>query len=1434
MDRLQAALAQHEIEAFVDREHVEKGEEWWARIQQLITEADTVIFVLSPDSAASSICQDEVDFAEKLNKRFIPVVARELGDVRPPDALARLNFVFFVANFLVGATGEFDTALSELVRALDTDIKWVREHTRLGIIADRWQRRSRPGELLLRGSELTAAENWLTSRPKNAPEPTITQIALVAQSRQTQVRRQRLTVGVSLVAVVIALGLASLAYWQREIAIANEQQALRQQEIATEQRKLAEKNEALAREQEAVAKKNEALASERSQQIERAEAERIAGLAEEALDSDRPDRAAEFLSAIKVTPGRPSANNRRLGSALLRTANRLAQPAKSIVLPDNVFSLKLSPDKSILAAGLAGRDENKGTVFLLDLPTLAIRWRFRAFSDDVVSGLAFSPNGQLLAVAGGKMATVWNVSTGKKVFDLVGPPLRGFTKSVDFALRGKRIVVGTNQNFALVFDADNGRLLSKLNGSSFETRLERASNREHQGWAEDLLTAVQKSTFKILGASTEVKSSPNGRIVAVTGPANPDASVQLFNTADGTLLSELGGGTGSLLSSGLGYGSLLLFSPDGKRVFASPAQEALQVWNVEDGTLLNELPGKNTKSILPTEGGRAVITGHGDGNVLFRCIDGLAWTYALKAHDTEIKFLVANSFANVLVSGARSKNKSIVKVWRLPSEEAICSGRIKTETMRPFQVYSEGRLIQTVAIDPKNGFVYAAYQDGNVRSWPLGGSSEDIIAIKNEDYSTGMHDGRLLSHYDAAMFVRSCEDCSYQAFQLNGKKLFESDIMAIAPDSADGRPILFKAPDLFWYFGEAEPPEPDSSSRPDWSEMDIASVTNTGTRALLRAGVFSDEPTKMILVDTKSKKILGAFDFDGKRALDVALSNDGAKIFALYGKVGDGGSNAVLVMYSDDGQRLATQKLENANPEKLKLSPDGSRILLHQDLGSGEGIYWVQRVSAQGFIGNTDRYENGKSYAFSSKGAFFVGETDGDVWSRPQNGTPEKIIALDAGTQRIAVSSDGTLMAAAKTNGDVSLIDIVNRKTLREFSYSKRISTMRFEPELGRLLLCDETSTCRIIVTETGASLTFEPRHSFSDFTIVGDIRFSLDGSAVFLSDCGGCSYAAYYPGGKKFFQNEIKAIAPHGENGRAVLFRSPDQYWSFGDPELPDLSFQAEKADWAELEIAAVTPSGHRAVVTSDEYDDQPPKTLLLDPKEQKVLAKLDWRGRPATKVAISNDGKQIYVLFKLIARSTEESFLVIFGEDGSQIAERKIADTGLTELELSPDHSKLILYTLTGNHWLQRLASGRFDGEVEQNESWSSFAFSGQGDLFVGTSAGQVLRISEAGEPKELFGPGGKIAKLALTPESDFVAAANEDGVVEIYDNNAGILVARQTLSTVVTAMAFQPKSRRLLVCLKAGDCTFKKFASDPVAASRRFGEQNVVAKPGRSGER
>jgi hypothetical protein len=64
-DQLDAALNACGFECLIDRHGISGGEDWKRRLGNLISEADTVVFVLSPSSAGSPICVWEVEEAKR-------------------------------------------------------------------------------------------------------------------------------------------------------------------------------------------------------------------------------------------------------------------------------------------------------------------------------------------------------------------------------------------------------------------------------------------------------------------------------------------------------------------------------------------------------------------------------------------------------------------------------------------------------------------------------------------------------------------------------------------------------------------------------------------------------------------------------------------------------------------------------------------------------------------------------------------------------------------------------------------------------------------------------------------------------------------------------------------------------------------------------------------------------------------------------------------------------------------------------------------------------------------------------------------------------------------------------------------------------------------------------------------------------------------------
>jgi len=229
VEQLDAALNACGFECIIDREGISGGEKWKLRLGNMISEADTVVFVLSPTSARSEICAWEVEEAARLGKRILPVNCRPLEGASPPPRLRERNYIFFHADAKAAPGAGFGTGLASLIAALNTDFDWLREHTRYLQRATEWDRGGRPANRLLSGDDIAEAKAWAARRPKNAPEPTALHLDFIraseeeAEARSSAQRKQ--------------LEAMAAAQAERETALHEAEEALK--EAADAQRKRA-------------------------------------------------------------------------------------------------------------------------------------------------------------------------------------------------------------------------------------------------------------------------------------------------------------------------------------------------------------------------------------------------------------------------------------------------------------------------------------------------------------------------------------------------------------------------------------------------------------------------------------------------------------------------------------------------------------------------------------------------------------------------------------------------------------------------------------------------------------------------------------------------------------------------------------------------------------------------------------------------------------------------------------------------------------------------------------------------------------------------------------------------------------------------------------------------------------------------------------------
>ena len=199
-----------------------------AEIATAIAGSEKFIFVISPDSLDSRPCAAELGVAVQSNKQIIPLLRRPARDGQPiAEAIAERNWIFFDDD------ARFEDSMQELLETLDTDLDWVKAHTRLLVRAKEWTDSSDDRSRLLRGKDLRAAEEWLAhgdAHPQ-AP-PTSGQRAFIAASRRAADRVAWLQRTVLAVGLVIAVGLATFAFVEQHQAVQQRNTAIYNETVA--------------------------------------------------------------------------------------------------------------------------------------------------------------------------------------------------------------------------------------------------------------------------------------------------------------------------------------------------------------------------------------------------------------------------------------------------------------------------------------------------------------------------------------------------------------------------------------------------------------------------------------------------------------------------------------------------------------------------------------------------------------------------------------------------------------------------------------------------------------------------------------------------------------------------------------------------------------------------------------------------------------------------------------------------------------------------------------------------------------------------------------------------------------------------------------------------------------------------------------------------
>jgi WD40 repeat protein len=681
-------LTGNKFDTWVDWDSIPKGEYWEPEIYKGIEAAEILVFLMSPNSAKSEMCNKEIIYATKNNKRIIPIVIREAApkEFLFEDAakeISRRNWIFCRHE---GIT----EAVQEAIKTIFTDYEWLKFHTKLQLRALEWERNSYEKSLFLHGKELENAEIQLATNSSKEPSPTELQHKYVLKSRQAASKQRRTTTSIATVGVVALAILSIFAFMQAGLARSAEAKAISNQGTAQAASTLALSNAGTA----------QANFDEAKKQAQKALAGKLSALSVSIRDTkfdlslllsveafriaDTPESRGSLITAYAYNPSlvRYLQSEPAYSLAYNPNGNMLAIGRKdnTIAVWDlssgNLFtileghlgavtSVAFSPKGDVLASGSADQ-----TIRLWDI--FAKKSSSHVIEDHrgTITALAFSPDGIVLASA--------STDTTIRLWNASGDPLN-------------KTLFHTTSVSDLCFDP-NGKYLASSDASG---AIYLWDTTEFQKIGEIATSSQQSSRTDDIAS---LACSPDGKTLA-------SGNWRAINLWDVTTRSKIG----ESLAGHTDWIFSLNFSHNGKYLASGGDDSMIFVWDLESDPMVGQPLVGHTDSIWDisfSPDDKFLSSGSGDGRTAIWSTDFLTHAVGgipLIGHTAEVLSVALAPDGRTLASAGRDNT---IRLWDVRNHVALG---------KPLEGHSAA--IHSIVFSPDGKLIISGSDDNTIRIW---------------------------------------------------------------------------------------------------------------------------------------------------------------------------------------------------------------------------------------------------------------------------------------------------------------------------------------------------------------------------------------------------------------------------------------------------------------------------------------------------------------------------------------------------------------------------------------------------------------------------------------------------------------------------------------------------------------------------------------------